>query len=84
MCIQTNGGANGPCDAGAEGVPAANGAISGVTDGEITVNLGDIDADGTNDVVDVTPTIEDTRITWAVSTSSGTDACAEDWIDCNI
>jgi type IV pilus assembly protein PilA len=82
LCAQTNGGSLTPCDAGAEGVPAVAGAVTGVTDGVITINLGDIDGDGTNDVVTATPNNNATQISWTIATSSGTDACAADWLDC--
>jgi len=83
LCAQTNGGDLTVCDAGSNGVPAADGAVTGVTDGVITINLGDIDGDGTNDVVTATPdTTNATQIAWTIATSSGTDACAADWLDC--
>jgi len=84
LCIQTNGGSASGCDDGSNGIPAAAGAVTDVDDAVIDVNLGDIDNDGTNDTVRVTPTLSATRITWAVATLAGTDACSKDWIDCNI
>lgn len=73
---------NTTCDANANGIPAANGAITGVADGVITIDLGDLDNDGTNDTVTLTPTADATRITWQFATASGTDACTEGWIEC--
>ena len=83
LCAQTNGGDLDVCDAGANGVPAAAGAVTGVTDGVITVDLGDIDGDGTADTVTATPdTSNPTQIAWTIATASGTDACGAGWLDC--
>ncbi|WP_435950178.1 prepilin-type N-terminal cleavage/methylation domain-containing protein [Psychrobacter sp. DM8] len=83
LCSQTNGGALTPCDAGAEGIPAAQGAVTDVTDGVITANLGDIDGNGTNDTITATPvTTNTTEISWTVATLAGTDVCAAGWLDC--
>ncbi|MBK1872220.1 prepilin-type N-terminal cleavage/methylation domain-containing protein [Marinobacter sp. 1-3A] len=83
LCAQVNGGSLTPCDAGAEGVPAVAGAVTAVVDGVITINLGDIDGDGTNDVVTATPnTTNATQIAWDIATSSGTNACTAGWLDC--
>jgi len=49
--------------------------------GVIAVNLGDIDADGTDDTVTVTPTMNAATMSWAVATAAGTDACVS-WIEC--
>ncbi len=83
LCSQTNGGDLAVCDAGTNGVPAVAGAVTDVTNGIITVNLGDIDGDSTNDVVTATPvTTNPTEISWTVATASGTDVCAAGWLDC--
>ncbi|WP_322790570.1 pilin [Thalassotalea loyana] len=83
LCAQVSGGQLGTCDAGAEGIPAVNGAVTAVADGVISMNLGNIDGNG-DSTVDVTPTLEATRITWAVTgTGAGTNACTEGWIECN-
>lgn len=84
LCAQVNGGALDPCDAGAERIPAAAGAVTGVTNGVITVNLTDLDGDGTDETVTVTPTVNDATITWAIATAAGTDVCAagNEWLDC--
>jgi len=83
LCAQTNGGALTPCDAGSEGIPAANAPVTSVTDGEISINLGDIDGDGTDETVDAIPTLTNTTITWALSSTGGTNVCDEGWLDCN-
>ena len=82
LCAQTNGGALGPCDAGSQGIPAASGAVTGVEDGKISVNLGDIDGNGTDDTVLATPTSSATNISWAITTVAGTNACTSGWLDC--
>ncbi|ENN97901.1 MULTISPECIES: prepilin-type N-terminal cleavage/methylation domain-containing protein [Pseudoalteromonas] len=84
ICAQTEGGVLTPCDAGQNGVPAIEdaSAVTAVADGVVTLNLGDIDGDGTDDVITLTPTLNNTNITWATTTSSGTDACGADWLDC--
>lgn len=82
LCAQTNGGALTKCDAGSEGIPAVNTTVTDVTDGVMTVALGDIDGDGTADVVESTPTSTATNITWAVATKSGTDVCTPEWLAC--
>jgi type IV pilus assembly protein PilA len=84
ICAQTEGGTLTPCDAGQNGVPAieAASAVTAVVDGVVSLNLGDIDGDGTNDTITLTPTLNNTNITWAVATDSGTNACTEGWIDC--
>lgn len=84
ICAQTEGGILTPCDAGSNGVPAieAASAVTAVAAGVVTLNLGDIDGDGTNDVITLTPTLNNTNITWAITSASGTNACTEGWIDC--
>ncbi|TMP89026.1 hypothetical protein CWC05_00460 [Pseudoalteromonas ruthenica] len=84
ICAQTEGGVLGPCDAGVNGVPAieAASAVTAVTDGVITLNLGDIDGDGTDDTVTFTPTLNNTNITWLIATAGGTDACGQGWLEC--
>lgn len=82
LCTQTHGGSLSACDAGNAGIPTAAGAVTGVSDGVITVNLGDIDGDNTNDTVTLTPTVAPTGITWTIQSNSGTDACAQGWLDC--
>ena len=86
LCAQTNGGALGPCDAGAEGIPAVAGAVTAVTDGVISVNLGDIDGDTKPDLVTATPvTTNPTEISWTITADAankGTDACTAGWLDC--
>jgi type IV pilus assembly protein PilA len=83
LCAQTNGGALAPCDAGAEGVPAVAGAVTAVLNGVITINLGDIDGDATNDVVTATPNNTNaTQISWDITTATGTNACTANWLDC--
>jgi len=76
LCIQTNGGTLTGCSAGAQGVPAVSGSVTGVTNGVITVNLGDIDGDGTAEAVTATPdTTGAAQILWTVATSAGSNAC---------
>ena len=84
ICAQTEGGTLTPCDANSSGVPdiETNSAVTDVTAGVITLDLDDIDGDGTKDVILFTPTLNDTNITWAITSKSGTDACAEGWIKC--
>jgi type IV pilus assembly protein PilA len=81
LCAQTTGGLT-ACDEGAEGIPAAAGAVTAVANGIITVDLGDLDGDSTNDTVTFTPTLAATRITWAIATAAGTNACTANWLDC--
>lgn len=83
LCAQVNGGDLTVCDAGAEGVPAAAGAVTGVTDGVISINLGDIDGNGVDDTITATPNNANaTQISWTIATSGGTDACGAGWLDC--
>jgi type IV pilus assembly protein PilA len=81
ICFQVEADST-TCDADANGIPAANGAITGVSDGVISINLGDLDNDGTDDTVTLTPTSDATRITWQFATAGGTNACTEGWIEC--
>lgn len=80
LCAQTIGTLTG-CNAGANGIPGAEGAVTGVTDGVITVNLGNLDGTG-DSIVTATPTLAGARLTWLIESSSGTDACEENWLDC--
>jgi type IV pilus assembly protein PilA len=75
ICAQTTSDIT-DCDAGAEGVPAAAGDVTGVTDGAITINFGDIMGDGTADSGILTPTINATNISWQFT--------AGDWTDTNL
>ncbi len=84
LCAQTIGTLTG-CNAGANGIPAVDGAVTGITDGVITVNVGDLDGTGIN-VVTATPTLGTSRLTWAITddttASVGPGACTSDWLDC--
>ncbi len=77
LCAQTNGGALTPCDAGANGIPAVGAVVTGLTDGVLTLNFGDIDGDGTADTMTATPnTADPSQITWTYATTGGTNLCA--------
>ncbi|MBE0363038.1 hypothetical protein PULV_a0655 [Pseudoalteromonas ulvae UL12] len=82
ICAQTQGGILTPCDAGNNGVPATDGIVTAVVDGVVDLTLGDVDGDGTDDTVRMTPTLNNTNITWVTATLAGTDACAAGWIKC--
>jgi len=85
LCIQTNGGALAPCDADSNGIPAiiAGDTVTAVADGVISANLGDIDGDGTDETVKMTPVSSATLIKWTTVTVAGTDVCAKGWVDCS-
>lgn len=82
LCVQKlgNGNATG-CNDGVQGIPAAAGAVGDVVNGVITLNLGDLDGNGTAEQVLVTPTVAATRITWAMTDNTGT-ACSSGWVEC--
>jgi type IV pilus assembly protein PilA len=82
LCIQTNGGTLNGCDAGVGKIPAAEGIVTSVVNSVITANLGDIDGDGTNEVILMTPVAQASRVVWTTTSSTGTDICGEDWVDC--
>ena len=77
ICAQTTSDID-DCDAGAEGVPAAAAPVTGVTDGAITINFGDIMGDGTVDTGVLTPTVNATNISWQFTAAgwTDTDLCA--------
>lgn len=77
LCAQTNGGALTSCNAGAQGIPAANAVVTAVAAGVMTINLGDIDGDTTAETFTMTPNTTDaSQITWTYATTGGTDVCA--------
>lgn len=84
ICMQTNGGALDPCDAGAQGIPAVtpNSAITSVTNGVITLGFGDIDADSSAETLVITPSLSGGQVVWEKTSTSGTDVCT-DWVDCS-
>ena len=84
LCAQKNSGALTACAAGAQGIPAVSGAVTAVAAGVISMDLGDIDADLTNETVTVTPTVTSTQITWACASLAGTNPfkAGKGWINC--
>lgn len=81
VCIQTNGGALGPCDAGAEGIPVVAGAVTDVTNSVITVNFGDVDGDTTAETGTLTPAIVGGQVQWTFASTAGTNVCTN-WVEC--
>merc|ERR1712138_202329 len=83
VCYQREGAATN-CNAGSNGIPAIQTTgtagtdyhVTDVTTGVVTVNAGDLDGNGTAEVVLITPdfTTDASRITWAITDSTGT-AC---------
>ncbi len=71
LCYQETG-AMANCDAGANGVPAVAGRVTGITAGAITMAPAvDCDGDATNDTFVYSPTVAGGVITWAFSTDTG-------------
>lgn len=66
------------CDADLNGVPDVAGAVSDITDGVVTVALGDLDGNGASSVT-ITPdvTTSNAQITWTIAhvAGSGTNPC---------
>ncbi len=83
LCIQTNGGTLSGCNAGVGKIPPAEGIVTGVTDAVISANLGDVDGDGTNEEIFMTPVASQSRVVWTTTSDKGTDICAKGWIDCS-
>ncbi len=76
------------CDAGVNGVPSVNSRVIGISAGVMTINLGDIDEDGSDEVVVATPALSGngTSVDWVITALSGTNVCSsgESWLDNNI
>ncbi|CAE6921905.1 prepilin-type N-terminal cleavage/methylation domain-containing protein [Vibrio owensii] len=71
LCYQETG-AMANCDAGANGVPAVAGRISGITDGAITMTPAvDCDGDAANDTFVYSPTPSGGLIEWSFTTDAG-------------
>jgi prepilin-type N-terminal cleavage/methylation domain-containing protein len=83
VCYQREGSA-GSCDAGAFGVPAIAGAVTGVTDGVISMSLGLLDDNAVAETISITPTFGTAQITWAVASVAGTNPCTAGagWLTC--
>ena len=67
LCAQTSSGILTSCDASSNGVPAAAGAVTGISDGVISVNAGDFTGDGVDDIITLTPTNGASGISWAIT-----------------
>jgi len=76
ICAQTTSDIT-DCDAGSEGVPAAAGPVTGITDGAITITFGDVMGDGNVDTGILTPTVNATNISWQFNNAdwTGTILC---------
>jgi len=82
ICAQVNGGSLTGCDDGTNNIPGPTANITDVTNGVITLNFGDIDANAVADVGTLTPdnTTDSTKISWSFTGWTGTDLCAAGYV----
>jgi len=80
LCSQASGGALADCDEATNGIAAAIAPITAVTDGVISMDLGDIDGVAPNETITVSPTVTATAVQWTIATVGGTDVCAAGWV----
>ncbi|WP_444902934.1 prepilin-type N-terminal cleavage/methylation domain-containing protein [Microbulbifer sp. CnH-101-E] len=84
ICSQSNGADLTVCDAGNNGVPDISGAVTAINDGVIDLDLGDLDGDGTNETIRVSPAFVPgtSSMTWTTASLAGTDVCNKGWVEC--
>ncbi len=82
ICAQVNGGSLTGCNDTTNNIPAPTGTVTDVTNGVITLDFGDVDADSTPDVGTLTPdnATDPTKISWSFTGWTGTDLCAGGYV----